>query len=77
MNLGAAADACSFYLIFCQVPLLAVAIKAVKLQTNTTVLRLRDADGNEMNGIVWNARVQDELAEKLVPGMAYARSVFP
>ena len=33
-----------------------------------TVLRMRDFDGNEMNGIVWNARVQDELAEKLVPG---------
>ena len=33
-----------------------------------TVLRMRDFDGNEMNGIVWNARVQDELAERLVPG---------
>jgi len=51
-----------------RVPLLAVAIKGIQLSTHLTVLRLRDVDGNEMNGIVWNAKVQDELAEKLIPG---------
>ena len=45
-----------------------MAIKGIQLSAHSTVLRLRDADGNEMNGIVWNARVDDELAEKLVPG---------
>jgi len=51
-----------------RVPLLAVAIKAIQLSPHTTVLRLRDFDGNEMNGIVWNAKVQEQLAEKLLPG---------
>ena len=57
---------------FSQVPLLAVSVKAINLGTHLTVLRLRDGDGNEMNGIVWNARVQDQLAEKLVPGILNA-----
>ena len=47
---------------------MAVAIKAIQLSPHTTVLRLRDFDGNEMNGIVWNAKVQEQLAEKLLPG---------